>query len=92
MMIEKRIEKIETELEKIKKRNESVELEKHRESSIERKALILIFTRSILTLYMWFIGIKQPRIHAVIPSVWFWLSTLSFPSIKRFRKNRQKRK
>ena len=79
------IEQISQELENIKKRNQKVEIDKSRETSITRKVLLMIFTYLALGIYMQAIDINNPRLNAIIPAIWFLLSTLTLPRFKKLR-------
>jgi len=58
-------------------RNSRVELDKKWETSFTRKFLITVFTFLSIGIYMWAIGIKQPWLNAIVPTLGFTLSTLS---------------
>ena len=79
------IEQISQELENIKKRNQKVEIDKSRETSITRKILLIVFTYLALGIYMQAIDINSPRLNAIIPAIWFLLSTLTLPRFKNLR-------
>lgn len=81
------LSKLEREIEKIKERNERVEEDKAWETSLTRKALLLLFTFLAIGLYMRAIGIDRPWLNAVVPSVGFLLSTLTLPFLKNLWKN-----
>ena len=75
--LEKRVEQIE-------ERNRLVEEGKAWETSLTRRALLLLATYGVLGLYMSFAGMERPWINAVVPSTGFWLSTVSLGYLKRF--------
>ncbi len=79
------LEEISQELENIKKRNKKVETDKAWEWSIARKILLMIFTYLALGIYMQAIDINNPRLNAIIPAIWFLLSTLTLPRFKKLR-------
>lgn len=79
------LEQISQELEKIKQRNKKVETDKAWEWSIARKMLLMIFTYLALGIYMQAIDINNPWLNAIIPTVWFLLSTLTLPRFKKLR-------
>jgi len=79
------LEEISQELEKIKARNKKVERDKFWEWSISRKLLLMIFTYLALGIYMQAIHIYKPRLNAIIPTIWFLLSTLTLPRFKKLR-------
>jgi len=76
------IKQVQQEIEKIKARNNKVELDKKWEKSITRKSSILIFTYITMSIFMHAIKVEAPFINAIIPTLGFWLSTLSLPAIK----------
>lgn len=81
---------LETRIEKIEKRNQKVESDKAWEGSLTRRGLIVFFTYLSIGIYMWAIGVGQPLLNAVIPSLGFTLSTLTLPYFKQqWLKNRQ---
>lgn len=67
----------------IEQRNRKVELDKRWESSWTRRLLIILFTYILLGSYMWAIGVTQPLLNAVIPTIGFTLSTLSLPVFRK---------
>jgi hypothetical protein len=80
--LEKRIKAIET-------RNSKVELDKKWEGSWTRRLLIVVFTYVLLGSYMWAIGVGEPLLNAVIPTVGFTLSTLSLPFFRKLWEQNQ---
>lgn len=83
--LEKRISDIEL-------RNKKVERDKAWEASYTRKFLLIVFTYISIGLYMWAIGIVNPWLNAVIPSLGFLLSTLTLPYFRDLwlKKHREK--
>jgi len=79
----KSLEEIEKEIEKIKIRNEKVEIDKAWEISWTRKILLAIFTYIAIGLYMNAIYIAKPWLNAIIPSIGFLLSTLTLPAFRK---------
>lgn len=77
------LEKIEQELEIIKNRNDRVEADKTWETSYSRRFLLALFTYLILSLYMLAIDIDRPWLNSIVPTVGFWLSTLSLPWFRK---------
>ena len=76
------IEQIKQDLEKIKERNKRVELDKAWETSWFRKVTIIVLTYLIIVLFMWIAEIPSPWMNAIVPSVGFWLSTVTLPVVK----------
>lgn len=70
------------EIEEIKKRNLSVEADKAWETSVARKVLVALFTYLAIGVYMWAINITSPWLNAIVPTVGFLLSTLTFQYFK----------
>lgn len=78
------LQQLEEELEKIKNRNKRVETEKAWETSWTRRAVVVIFTYTVMAIIFIFLGTPNPLENAVVPSVAFILSTLSGPIVKSF--------
>lgn len=78
------LEVLQKEVEQIKRRNERVEIDKAWETSWIRKLFLILFTYISISLYMWIIGVIDPWLNAVIPSIGFLLSTLTLPFIKKY--------
>jgi len=74
----------EQELQTIKERNLRVEAEKAWETSLSRKLLILITTYAVASLALHSIGVPDFYLGAIIPTLGFFLSTLSFPIVKKW--------
>lgn len=74
---------LESRVAKIEARNKKVELNKAWEGSLTRRCLIVVFTYISIGLYMWAIGVTDPWLNAVIPSLGFTLSTLTLPFFKK---------
>jgi hypothetical protein len=85
------IEELEKRVKKIEERNHRVELNKAWETSLFRKIAIISLTYIVVSLYMLAIGIANPLLNAVIPSLGFFLSTLTIEYLKN-RWIRTKRK
>lgn len=73
--LEKRIEKIES-------RNRKVESDKAWETSLTRRGLLILFTYLSIGIYLNVINVANPWLNAIVPSIGFWLSTLTLPYIK----------
>jgi hypothetical protein len=74
---------IEQEIHHIKDRNQRVEAEKAWKTSLTRKGAILILTYVLASIVMYIIGVPAPYLNAIIPTLGFFLSTLSIGWIKR---------
>lgn len=75
---------IEQEIAAIKERNKRVEADKAWEISWLRKLLIVVTTYTIACITLYTIGVNDFYISAIMPTVGFILSTLSFNLIKRW--------
>lgn len=80
--MENQLEQINNRLTQIEERNKRVEAEKAWETSLARKVCIIVTTYLITSLVFWIIGIEGVFLNALIPTVAYSLSTLSFPMIK----------
>ena len=89
-----KIEDLGKEIEKLKERNRRVELDKAWETSLTRRGLLIIFTYLAIGFYLNAIRVENPWINAVVPSIGFLLSTLTFPYFKNLwiKFNRKKEK
>ena len=67
---------------KIETRNAKVEVDKAWETSNTRRVLLVLTTYLIMSLIMFSIGVIDPFINAIIPTLGFFLSTLSLPFVK----------
>ena len=82
-MMNQEIENLKQEVEEIKKRNRSVELDKAWETSWLRRALVAIFTYLSISIYMWAVDIERPWLNAIVPTVGFLLSTFTLPWFRK---------
>lgn len=67
----------------IEQRNARVEADKAWETSWTRRILIIVLTYVIIVLVFWSVKLPSPLTNAIIPSVAFFLSTLTVPLAKR---------
>lgn len=74
---------IKSEIKLIKKRNKKVEIDKAWETSIFRKVTIAVLTYFVVVLFFYFSWLGKPFINAIVPTIWFLLSTLSMSFFKR---------
>lgn len=70
-------------IEEIKRRNKRVELEKAWETSITRKCTIIFLTYLIMVMLFTIIKVEKPFINAIIPTLGYFLSTLSIGVIEK---------
>ncbi len=78
------LEQLKEDIEIIKKRNNRVEINKAWETSLLRKILILVTTYIVASLAMYAMGTPHFYINSLIPTVGFFLSTLTFSFIKNW--------
>lgn len=67
---------------KIKTRNRRVESDKAWETSLSRKILILTLTYFVISIFFFTANIQNPFINAIVPTIGFFLSTLTVPIAK----------
>lgn len=85
-----RISNLEKEILLIKERNSRVEEDKAWETSWLRRLVLGLMTYFVMLLVMLSIGIDQPFLNAIVPTLGFVLSTLSLSFIKKFWLKRKK--
>jgi hypothetical protein len=66
----------------IEERNKRVELEKAWEVSRTRKISIVVLTYLVTTLVFWSLQNERYALNAIIPTLGFFLSTVSLPRVK----------
>jgi len=71
-------------IERLQARNMRVESAKAWETSGTRKVSITILTYLVIVLVMVQVEIDRPWINAIIPSLGFWLSTLSLRIVRHW--------
>jgi len=76
-------EQILGELKKLQLRNHKVDLDKKWETSNFRKVIVLVTTYFLASITMFAIGDSKPFISSLIPTLGYFLSTLSFRFIKK---------
>lgn len=77
------LESLKQEIEQLKERNKKVEAEKLWETSIFRKISIIVITYVFMVIVMYFLKLWNPFIWAIIPTIGYFLSTLSLWIIKK---------
>lgn len=78
------LEDLEQRISKIEARNRKVEKDKEWEISYTRRIVLIIFTYLSIGIYLQVLNIENPWLNAIVPSLAFWLSTLSLPYFKIF--------
>ncbi len=81
--MESRIEKLEEEVREIQERNARVEGDKAWETSWFRIALVMFVTYAIAAAVLHVIGNDNPLRNALIPTLGYFLSTLSLGPVKK---------
>ena len=79
-----KINELEKRIIKIERRNKKVEQDKAWETSLLRRLLLILFTYLTIGIYMKFVLNIDPWFNAIIPSLGFYLSTLSLPIFRTF--------
>ncbi len=79
-----KIETLEREIATIKERNLRVEADKAWEGSVFRIGSIAVITYIVASVVMYFIGVTDYLLSALIPVIGYVLSTQSLPFIKRW--------
>lgn len=74
---------LEERVQAIEERNRRVDLNKRWETSIERKLSILVLTYLTMILVMWRLDVARPWLNAIVPTLGFFLSTLTLPLLKK---------
>ena len=82
-MKEEEIKELEERINKIEKRNKTVEADKAWETSTLRKILIAIMTHVFAVLYLTIADTTNPYFGAVVPCVGFYLSTQTIKIVKK---------
>ena len=79
-----RLEVLEQEINALKERNRRVEGDKAWETSWFRICFIVVITYLITTIVFYFIGVNNFYLNALIPTIGYFLSTLSLPFVKKW--------
>ncbi len=82
--MEERIQKLETEIQVLKERNQRVELDKAWERSNFRVFSICVLTYIVAVVFLLIIKNENPFVNALVPALGFYLSTQSLPMIKKW--------
>ncbi|KND51208.1 MAG: hypothetical protein ABA06_02770 [Parcubacteria bacterium C7867-001] len=75
---------LEKEIQQIKERNQRVSLDKAWETSLFRKLLVAVTTYVTAVIALLVIQAPNAYLGAVIPTLGFLLSTLTFPTLKEW--------
>lgn len=79
----KDIEEIKKEIDLIKERNKKVEANKAWETSYTRKIGVASLTYLVILSFFILIKVEKPFISAIVPTLWFLLSTISLNFLKK---------
>jgi peptidoglycan/LPS O-acetylase OafA/YrhL len=77
-------EELKKEINEIQARNERVEMDKAWETSWTRKLLILILTYLVIVIFFFVSKLDNPFVNAIVPTIGFFLSTVSVPVVKKW--------
>ena len=80
------LDELEQRVAKIEARNKKVELDKAWETSLTRRSLVAVFTYLAVGILMNAVGVDNPWLNAIVPSIGFLLSTLTLPIFKNLWK------
>lgn len=75
---------LQTEIDSIKLRNQRVEKDKSWETSTARKISVAVLTYLTILLFFLVVNVENPLLTAIVPTLGFFLSTLSLPFIKKW--------
>lgn len=85
------LKELESEIEKIKLRNQKVELDKKWETSLVRRICICILTYIVVITYSYIIkSYDNILLSSLVPVIGFTLSTLSLKFVRKVWENNQK--
>jgi len=76
------IQELEKRIAVIEERNKRVEFDKRWEMSWVRKTILMGCTYIAIGFYLQVISVPDPWLNAIVPTIGFFLSTLSLPLIK----------
>jgi len=89
--VEQRLRALEDEIGAIHSRNERVEQDKAWETSLFRRMWLLALTYILTALVFWLLGVPHFLANALIPTIAYWLSTLSLPIVREMWLKRRSR-
>lgn len=78
-----KIKQLEKRISLIEQRNKRVEKDKAWETSMVRRSLLVFFTYLTLAIYFKFVLQMNPWLNAIVPTVGFYLSTLTLPFFRK---------
>lgn len=78
------MQNLQKEIDEIKARNKRVEADKAWETSLTRKIVILGLTYAVIVIFFFVAKLPEPFLNAIVPSIGFFLSTLTVPLFKKW--------
>lgn len=78
------LEQLQKEVSELKARNARVELDKAWETSLFRKALVVVLTYIVVMIYLVSMDFPRPFLSSIVPTVGFVLSTVTVGVVKRW--------
>jgi hypothetical protein len=76
------MQELEKRIVNIEERNRRVELDKTWETSWVRRVILIVCTYLAIGFYLNVILVSEPWLNAIVPTIGFFLSTLTLPMIK----------
>jgi polyferredoxin len=70
------------EIDLIKARNSRVEADKAWETSKTRKIVVAVLTYLVIVVFLYSVGLPNPFVNAIVPTIGFLLSTLTLSFLK----------
>ncbi len=74
---------LESRISALESRNVRVEADKTWETSWTRRISILVMTYCVIGLYMKLLGIENWYLHALVPTLGYFFSTLALPIVRK---------
>lgn len=71
------------EIESIRERNRRVESDKAWETSFSRRIIISLMIYFVVVVFLLLLKVSNPFVNALVPPVGYFLSTLTFPFLKK---------
>lgn len=81
--LKKELQNLQTEIEKIKRRNKRVETDKAWETSLTRSVFIALSTYIMIFVLMLLINADRPHLNALIPVIAYFISSATYGIIKK---------
>lgn len=78
------IQELDKRVSQIEERNRRVEMDKTWETSWVRRVILIVCTYLAIGFYLDVIRVSDPWLNAIVPTLGFFLSTLTLPIIKQY--------